>query len=276
MISVFLVILVVFFFLRDVRTTLIPERRRSGLPDRNVRRDVSVRLQPRQSVADGAHHFHGICGGRCDRRDREYHPLSGTGHAAIAGRLKGRAGNRLYRAYHQHFAGGCLHSLLLMGGIVGRLFREFAVTLSVAIVVSMVVSLTTTPMMCALSAEAASEHMAGCTVRASAASTAVVSLYGWTLERGAAPPRITLLLLLGDHRVECLPLVHVPKGFFPQQDNGRMVGSDSGRPGHFVSSHGPMLLQMIEIIEADPAVDSVNGFTGGGGGASIPRACSSR
>ena len=58
--------------------------------------------------------------------------------------------------------------------------------------------------------------------------------------------------------------IRVPKGFFPQQDNGRLSGHDSGRPGHLVQAMDTMLLQMVNIIDADPAVDTVNGFTGGG------------
>ena len=91
-ISIALVILVVFLFLRNLRATLIPERRRAALADRHLRRDVPAGLQPRQSVADGADDLDRLRGGRRDRGDREHHPLPGAGHAAAARRrCAGRA-----------------------------------------------------------------------------------------------------------------------------------------------------------------------------------------
>ncbi|MBZ5516220.1 MAG: efflux RND transporter permease subunit [Acidobacteriia bacterium] len=130
--------------------------------------------------------------------------------------------------------------LLLMGGIVGRLFREFAVTLSVAIAVSLVVSLTATPSMCAL---------------------AVVLKH----------PAITLAVLLATIGLNIYLYVHVPKGFFPQQDNGRMMGAIQADQDTSFQSMNNTLLQMTKIVNADPAIDSVEGFTGGGGGMNTAR-----
>ena len=127
--------------------------------------------------------------------------------------------------------------LLLMGGIVGRLFREFAVTLSVAIVVSMVVSLTTTPMMCAHLLKEHESH--GRLYRASErAFNWIVGLYGRTLDVVLRHPFVTLLVLLATIGLNVYLFIRVPKGFFPQQDNGRMQRPDSSRPGHVVSGHG--------------------------------------
>ncbi len=158
--------------------------------------------------------------------------------------------------------------LLLMGGIVGRLFREFAVTLSVAIVVSMVVSLTTTPMMCAHLLQAAAAHMAGCTARRERGFDWVVNLYGRTLTRRAAAFRsITLLVLLATIGLNVYLFVRVPKGFFPAAGHRTAERLDSGRPGHVVSARWTRCCcSIVNIVEADPAVDTVNGFTGGGGG----------
>ena len=150
MISIGLVILVVFLFLRNRAGHDHSQRRRAGLAGRHVRRDVPGRLQPRQSVADGADDRHGLRGRRCDRGDREHHPASGSGHVAAARpRCMGAQEIGFTVLSISVSLVAVFIPILLMGGIVGRLFREFAVTLSVAIGVSMLVSLTTTPMMCA-------------------------------------------------------------------------------------------------------------------------------
>ena len=154
----------------------------------------------------------------------------------------------------------------MMGGIVGRLFREFAVTLAVAITVSMFVSLSTTPMMCAYMLK---EH----TVRgpiymaSERAFNWVVSVYGWTLTRVLRHPIVTLLILFGTIGLNGYLFVHVSKGFFPQQDNGRPDRRCPGGSGHVVSVHAERLLQILEIVKADPAIATIDAFTGGGGGA---------
>ena len=109
-ISVMLVILVVFVFLRNGADHLHSQRRRSRVAGGNLRRDVSAGLQPRQSFADGADHLDRFRGRRRDRRDREYHALSGTGHASFRSRAEGRAGSGLHRIYHQRFADCGVHS----------------------------------------------------------------------------------------------------------------------------------------------------------------------
>ncbi len=103
-ISMGLVIMVVFVFLRSVRTTMIPERRGARFPGRHLRRPVPVRLQHRQSLADGADHRHRIRGGRRHRGDRKHHAASGGGHDADGRRAQGRQRNRIHGALHQHFA----------------------------------------------------------------------------------------------------------------------------------------------------------------------------
>ena len=155
--------------------------------------------------------------------------------------------------------------LLLMGGIVGRLFREFAVTLSVAIAVSMVVSLTATPMMCAYLLRGHEAHgwLYNFTERG---FNWVVGFYGKTLSVVLRHPAITLLVLVATIGLNFYLFTHVSTGFFPQQDNGRIQGSIQADQDTSFQAMNKILLQMVNIVAADPGVDTVNGFTGGGGG----------
>jgi multidrug efflux pump len=154
--------------------------------------------------------------------------------------------------------------LLLMGGIVGRLFREFAVTLAVAITVSMVVSLTATPMMCAHLLKEHESH--GWMYRNSErAFNWVVKSYGRTLSTVLRFPGITLAVLLATIALNIYLYIHVPKGFFPQQDNGRMMGAIQADQDTSFQAMDKTLRQIVNIVIADPAVDTVEGFAGGGG-----------
>jgi multidrug efflux pump len=155
--------------------------------------------------------------------------------------------------------------LLLMGGIVGRLFREFAVTLSVAIVVSLVVSLTTTPMMCSRLLKVKHQHN-----RLYRASEYV---FDWVLrgyERGMTSvlkhPAPILLLLFVTIGVNAYLLMIVPKGFFPQQDTGRLAGGIQGAQDSSFTAMKQRMARFVDIIRADPAVANVVAFTGSGGG----------
>jgi len=155
--------------------------------------------------------------------------------------------------------------LLMMGGIVGRLFREFAIVLSVAILVSMVVSLTTTPMMCAHLLRQEQQH--GRMYRKSEEFfTAVVNLYGRTLSTVLRHPALTLASLLVTLAVTIYLYVQVPKGFFPQQDTGRLSGQIQADQDTSFQTMDRILRQMVNIIDHDPAIDTVNAFSGGGGG----------
>jgi multidrug efflux pump len=151
--------------------------------------------------------------------------------------------------------------LLLMGGIVGRLFREFAVTLSVAITVSMMISLTATPMMCAYLLKGQQSH--GRIYRTSErAFNWVVGVYGRTLAVALRFRAVTLMVLLATIALNVFLFMRVPKGFFPQQDNGRLQGSLQADQDTSFQSMDKSLLQIVNIIAADPAIDTVNGFTG--------------
>jgi multidrug efflux pump len=155
--------------------------------------------------------------------------------------------------------------LLLMGGIVGRLFREFAVTLSVAISVSMAVSLTATPMMCAHLLREHREH--GWLYRFTENGfNAVVNLYGRALTVVLRHSFITLMVLLATIALNVVLVERVPKGFFPQQDNGRLSGSIVADQDTSFTAMDKILRRYVDIIDSDQAVDTVNGFTGGGRG----------
>jgi multidrug efflux pump len=156
--------------------------------------------------------------------------------------------------------------LLLMGGIVGRLFREFAVTLSTSILVSMVISLTTTPMMCAylLRNERARKH--GRLYMASEkAFDWVLSLYRGSLHWVLANPAITLIVLFLTIAVNVVLIDKIPKGFFPQEDTGALSGAVRGPQDASYPSMNTALQQILTVIKDDPAVSNVIGFTGTGG-----------
>jgi multidrug efflux pump len=157
--------------------------------------------------------------------------------------------------------------ILLMGGIIGRLFREFAVTLSVAILVSLVVSLATTPMMCALLLGRPEREHRGRFYRASERFFDLMQRgydrsLSWALDH-------SLLIVLIFAVTLCLNFylyVIVPKGFFPQQDTGRINGNIQADQSISFQLMRQKLQQFIAIIRKDPAVDTVVGFTGGGTG----------
>ncbi len=152
--------------------------------------------------------------------------------------------------------------LLLMGGIVGRLFREFAVTLSVAILVSMVISLTATPMMCAHLLQKEQKH--GRLYRASERFfTWVVDTYGRTLNVVLEHAAITMAVLLATIAVTVWLFIQVPKGFFPEQDNGRVQASVQADQDTSFQALNLILVKMIDIVKSDPGVDDSLGFTGG-------------
>jgi len=155
--------------------------------------------------------------------------------------------------------------ILLMGGIVGRLFREFAVTLSVAILVSLLISLTTTPMMCSrlLRQERPEEHN-----RFYRASEKVfdwvLSVYDRTLAWVLNHAALTLTVLLITIAVNVYLLIIVPKGFFPLQDNGIIQGGIRGQQDISYQAMDQLTKRVVDIVKADPAVANVMAFTGGG------------
>jgi multidrug efflux pump len=159
--------------------------------------------------------------------------------------------------------------ILLMGGIVGRLFREFSITLSVAVLISLVVSLTTTPMMCSRLIRYGDPASQRGWVRASsqfveAGFEGMLRGYErtlrWALNNGA----LVLILLAATVLFYLYLFVQIPKGFFPQQDTGRLTGGIQADQAISFQAMSQKLTQFVNIVKADPAVDTVVGFTGGG------------
>ncbi len=155
--------------------------------------------------------------------------------------------------------------ILLMGGIVGRLFREFAVTLSVAILVSLVISLTTTPMMCARLLRHEPERKRGRLYQASerwfeAMLRGYEKTLGWALRHAW----LMIVVLVATICLNVYLYVIVPKGFFPQQDTGRLTGSIQADQSISFQAMQKKLADFIDIVRQDPAVENVIGFTGGG------------
>ena len=156
--------------------------------------------------------------------------------------------------------------ILLMGGVVGRLFREFAITLSAAILVSLVVSLTTTPMMCSrLTQEhgrtGAHGRLHGLSERA---FDAVQDRYRRSLEWALAHGPTVMLILAVTVVLNLYLYIHVPKGFFPQQDTGLMMGQIQADQSISFQAMREKLRYFVDVVLHDPAVATVVGFTGGG------------
>jgi len=156
--------------------------------------------------------------------------------------------------------------LLFMGGQVGRLFREFAVTLSAAVLISLVISLTTTPMMCAwLLRPEDKDKKPGRLARWSEGGFArVLRVYEHALDWALASKVLVMVILLFTVGLNIYLFTNAPKGFFPQQDSGQMNGGI--RADQSISSQAMQkkIYQLVEIIRKDPAVETVVAFTGGG------------
>ena len=162
--------------------------------------------------------------------------------------------------------------ILMMGGIVGRLFREFAVTLSAAIGVSLIVSLTTTPMMCAKLLHPLQRERHGRLYQASeSAFEGLRSGYSLGLRWVLRHQMLILLVTIGTACLSVYLYVVVPKGFFPQQDTGRLFGSIQAEQDISFQAIREKMYDYVGIIMKDPAVSTVTGFVGGGGTANTGR-----
>ena len=236
-ISVLLVILVVFRFPAQRLGHGHSQRRRPVLSGGHFRRHVPGGLHHRQPFPDGPDDLHRLRGGRCHRGDRKHHPLSGKGHGAAGSGSAGLAEIGFTVLSMSTSLIAVFIPILLMGGIVGRMFREFAVTLSAAVAISMVVSLTTTPMMCADSSSRRGRRKAQPSLRGQRArdskrcTTPTPAACDWVLRASA----VVFGVFLGTVCLAVYLYVIVPKGFFPQQDTGRLNGAALG-PRTFPSS----------------------------------------
>ena len=265
-ISVILVILVVFVFLRNIRATLIPA--------------VAV---PVSLIGTCAVMY--VCGFSLDNLSLMALAIASgfvvddaivvmenisrhleEGYTPVQAALKGAAeiGFTVFSISVSLIA--VFIPLLLMGGIIGRLFREFAITLSAAILVSMVVSLTTTPMMCARVLVPESEIEHGRIYKWSERGfDRVLSGYRRSLDWTLGHPALILLIFLGTLGLNLFLVAKVPKGFFPQQDTGAMQGGMQGPQDTSFYGMRDAVQAAVRTIKADPGVEHVMGFTGGQG-----------
>jgi len=167
--------------------------------------------------------------------------------------------------------------IMLMSGYVGRLFREFAVTLSVAIAISLVVSLTTTPMMCALLLKSHQpDRKHGYVYRASEwFFDTILAIYEWSLRRVLKHQFLTLMVTLSTIGLTGYLYGIIPKGFFPQQDTGRLTGSLQADQDSSFQSMSQLLRAYSAVVSADSAVENVTSSVGGqfgsGGGSNSAR-----
>nr|WP_251827309.1 multidrug efflux RND transporter permease subunit MdtC [Pectobacterium punjabense] len=153
--------------------------------------------------------------------------------------------------------------LLLMDGLPGRLFREFAVTLSVAIMISLLISLTLTPMLCARLLRAVPKRSQPRTRGFNRVLLAMQQGYGRSLKWVLNHARWVLLLLLGTIALNVWLYISIPKTFFPEQDTGRLMGFIQADQSISFQAMTVKLQNFMTIVSSDPAVDNVNGFTGG-------------
>ncbi|MDB5889593.1 MAG: acriflavin resistance protein, partial [Polaromonas sp.] len=164
--------------------------------------------------------------------------------------------------------------LLFMGGQTGRLFREFAVTLSAAVMISLVISLTTTPMMCAwLLKNKSADDAENATPKGRFAYidrwfesgfNRMHRSYAVSLDWALASKALVMLLLAAVIGLNVYLFVKIPKGFFPQQDTGQINGGLRADQSISFQAMQGKLKELVDIIRADPAVATVVGFTGGG------------
>ncbi|HEY1362657.1 MAG TPA: efflux RND transporter permease subunit [Xanthobacteraceae bacterium] len=157
--------------------------------------------------------------------------------------------------------------VLLMGGMVGRVFREFAVSISVAIIISGFVSLTLTPMLCArvLRAHREGERQMLVLRWFEAMFRGLLRAYQWTLDRVIRFKAVTLALTLATLGATVWLYIVVPKGFFPTEDTGFIFASTEGASDISFQGMAALQRQVAEIVRADPAVDYVNSTVGAGG-----------
>jgi multidrug efflux pump len=154
--------------------------------------------------------------------------------------------------------------ILMMGGLVGRIFREFAVTLSIAIGVSLIVSLTTTPMMCAQILKSVNEEKHGWFYRASeGVFNFTLKTYRHMLQWVLRHQPLTLAITIATACLTVFLYIQVPKGFFPQQDTGRVMGSVQADQDISFPAMKQKMEQFVKIVMQDPNVQTIVGFAGG-------------
>ena len=154
--------------------------------------------------------------------------------------------------------------ILLMGSIIGRLFREFAITLSMAVMISLFISLTATPMMCSRFLPNPADHSNGWFYRVTERGfDAMQNFYRRTLTVALRHSLIVAFVLIATIGLNVYLFAHISYGLFPAQDTGLLIGNIQGDQSISFQAMKPKLAQLQSIVQADPAVESVVGFTGG-------------
>jgi multidrug efflux pump len=266
MISVILVILVVFLFLRNVRTTVIPA---VAVPVSLIGTcgvmylcgySIDNLSLMALAIASGFVVDDAIVVMENVARHLE-HGMTPAGAALLGAKEIGFTVFSISISLIAVFI-----PILLMGGIIGRLFREFAVTLSAAILVSMVISLTTTPMMCSRILIPEKDVRHGRLYAWSERTFAyVLRLYEQSLNWVLDHPALLLIIFLGTLGLNIFLITKVAKGFFPRQDTGVVMGGLQGPQDTSFTAMRDAVQQAVEIVKQDPGVDNVMGFTGGQG-----------
>ena len=236
-----------------------PEPLGTAVAGRHVRGHVPRELQPQQSLADGFDHRHRVRRRRRHRDDREHLALHRDGESPLEAALKGsgQIGFTIISLTVSLIA--VLIPLLFMQDVVGRLFREFAITLAVTILISAVVSLTLVPMMCAKLLRSRPSHDEG---RFGRWFASVVQAYGRRLNWVLDHQKLTLAVAIGTLAVTALLYILIPKGFFPDQDTGLIQGISEA--GESISYAGMADRQqaLAAAILADADVQSLSSFIG--------------
>ena len=159
-------------------------------------------------------------------------PATGSGNEATPGGVTGYARSGIHRAFHEPVAGGGIPAAAVNGRIAGRLLREFAVTLSVAIGISLLVSLTLTPMMCGWMLKSSAPREQSRKRGFGRMLVALQQSYGTSLKWVLRHTRLVGVVLLGTIALNIWLYISIPKTFFPEQDTGVLMGGDPGRPEH--------------------------------------------
>src|SRR5579864_6825555 len=154
--------------------------------------------------------------------------------------------------------------ILLMGGIIGRLFREFAMVISISIVISLAISLATTPMMCAVLLRAETGGHGRVYRISERFFDAMLGFYRRTLTSALEHPLGVLFIFAVAIGLNIYLYIAIPKGFFPQQDTGRIIGTIQADQSISFQLMQQKLTQFVTILKKDPAVETAVGFTGGG------------
>jgi multidrug efflux pump len=154
--------------------------------------------------------------------------------------------------------------ILLMGGIVGRLFREFAMTISIAIMISLVISLATTPMMCAVLLRKYTGRHGRLYYASERVFEGMLNGYRQTLTAALRHPIVTVAIFFAVFSLNFYLYIIIPKGFFPQQDTGRMIGNIQADQSISFQLMQQKLTQLATLVKNDPAVETAVAFTGGG------------